>query len=262
LTKLDTGTLTLSAPNTYTGNTTISNGTLALSGSGAIGNSANIKVNAGATLDVSAVAPYDIGASQTIAGNGSVNGSMQVDGKISPGLSGIGTLTFANDLTLNGNLLFELNKSLAQSNDFVVVAGVLTNTGTGTLTVSNLGPGLAVGDTFTLFSQPLSNGNALTIIAPAGVTFTNNLAMNGSIQVLSAPSIIAPNPTNITFRVNGNMLILTWPADHLGWIAQSNSVGLANANFWFDIAGSESATSLTNSINHNLANLFYRLRHP
>jgi hypothetical protein len=80
--------------------------------------------------------------------------------------------------------------------------------------------------------------------------------------VLSAPNIIAPNPTNITFSVSGNALVLTWPADHLGWIAQSNSVSLANTNFWNDLPGSGSATSLTNTFSPNAAYVFYRLRHP
>lgn len=82
----------------------------------------------------------------------------------------------------------------------------------------------------------------------------------GSITVLA--STIAAYPTNITASVNGNSLSLTWPATHLGWIAQSNSVSLANTNFWFDIAGSQSATNLNVIINPATPNVFYRLRHP
>lgn len=48
------GTLTLTAANTYSGNTTVSNGTLALSGSGSIVDSPNVDVT-NATLDVSGV---------------------------------------------------------------------------------------------------------------------------------------------------------------------------------------------------------------
>jgi len=262
LTKLNAGLLTLGGACTYTGPTTVSNGTLALTGSGSVGDSGSISIASGATFDVSAVAPYDVGASQTLAGSGTVNGSVQVDGTISPGFSAVGTLTFNNNLTFDGNLLFELDKSLAQSNSLVVVSGVLNNTGTGTLSVTNLGPALVVGDKFTLFSQPLPNGNNLTIAPLNGVTFANNLAVDGSIQVLTATNLIASNPTNITVNANGSTLTLSWPLDHLGWIAQSNSVSLASSNYWFDIPSSQNGTNLVIQINRGLTNVFYRLRHP
>ena len=83
---------------------------------------------------------------------------------------------------------------------------------------------------------------------------------SGSITVLG--STIASYSTNILFTVSGNTLVLTWPATHLGWIAQSNSVSLANTNFWFDITGSQSGTSLNVTMNPGLTNVFYRLRHP
>ena len=57
LTKVGTGTLTSQRANTYTGNTTISAGTLALSGSGSIANTPSITIATNATFDVSAVTP-------------------------------------------------------------------------------------------------------------------------------------------------------------------------------------------------------------
>ena len=61
---------------------------------------------------------------------------------------------------------------------------------------------------------------------------------------------------------SGGVLTLTWPGDHLGWIAQSNSVGLANTNFWYDILGSQANTSLMIPMNPGATNVFYRLRYP
>ena len=90
----------------------------------------------------------------------------------------IGTLTINNNLTLNGNLLFKVNKSLSpsQSNDIASVSGTLANGGTGTLTVTNLGPALVVGDRFMLFNKGLSGGGALTVTGGgAGVIWNNNL---------------------------------------------------------------------------------------
>src|SRR5258708_28160759 len=70
------GNVKLSVANTYTGNTFINAGRLALIGSGNIGPSANISVASGATYDVSGVtaAPYTLGGSQTLLGSGVVTG--------------------------------------------------------------------------------------------------------------------------------------------------------------------------------------------
>jgi hypothetical protein len=92
------------------------------------------------------------------------------------------------------------------------------------------------------------------------VTGAAATSASGSITVLAAT--IASNPTNITVAVSGNTLTLTWPADHLGWIAQSNSVSLINTNYWFDIPNSQSVTQLNITMNTALTNVFYRLRHP
>ena len=68
LAKLGTGTLTLTATNTYTGSTTISAGTLALSGGGLISNSASIVVASNAVFNVSGLSsPFTLGGSQTLS---------------------------------------------------------------------------------------------------------------------------------------------------------------------------------------------------
>jgi autotransporter-associated beta strand protein len=257
-------TRTLTANNTYSGVTTINSGTtLALSGSGSISNTAAILMSGSATFDVSSIGGFSLGAAQTLSGSGTVSGSVIANGTIVPGGSTIGTLNFNSDLTVNGNLKFDLKKGQAQSNDVVNVSGVLTNSGTGTLTVTLLGTNaLVVGDQFTLFSQPLQNGNALTIVPPAGVTFTNNLAVDGSIAVLSIAPAVNTNPTNITVSVSGNTLNLSWPADHLGWTLQTNSLSLANTNFWFPYPGSSALTNVAIPMNPSQTNVFFRLVYP
>ena len=69
------GTVALSGANTYTGGTTISQGTLALTGSGSIA-SPNIIVAGGATFDTTA-SSFSLGAGQTLTNSSSgavVNG--------------------------------------------------------------------------------------------------------------------------------------------------------------------------------------------
>jgi fibronectin-binding autotransporter adhesin len=78
-TKAGSGTLTLSAANTYSGDTTISAGTLKLDAAGAIPNSPNIIVGSGGTLDVStktvamALSGQKLKASATGANTGTIN---------------------------------------------------------------------------------------------------------------------------------------------------------------------------------------------
>jgi hypothetical protein len=206
----------------------------------------------------------------SLGGSGTILGpvTMESPGVLAPGTASIGTLTVNNNLTLGGNALFKVNKSLspAQSNDVASVSGVLNNTGTGTLTVSNLGPVLVVGDSFKLFSKALANGSALTVTG-AGMNWDNKLAVDGSIQALSVASTIANYPTNITASVSGGTLMVGWPATHLGWILQSQtntlSVGLTTpTNTWLDIPGSDAVTQTNLGINPVNPTVFFRLRHP
>jgi autotransporter-associated beta strand protein len=183
---IGSGTLTLAGTNTYTGTTVISNSTLVVAAVGVVPtNAVTVATNA------------------TLGGSGIVTGvtTVQAGGSLAPGVgngTNTATLTFSNSLFMGGNLLVNLNKSLAQSNDLIVVKGsVLTNTAAGILTVTNYGPALVVGDTFTLFSQAVSNGAALSIVggSPAGyaVTWTNKLAVNGSISVLAVTATASTN---------------------------------------------------------------------
>ena len=247
LTKLGAGTLRLTGTNTYTGATIVSNGMLQISG--ALGTGV-VSVASGGTL----------------SGSGMVGGAVTIGpgGTLSPG-DGVGAFNVSNSVTVRGNMIFELNKSLspARSNDFILVTGGLTNAGAGTLTISNLGPALVAGDTFTLFSKPLLNGNVLTLIAPAGVTFTNKLALDGSLQVLTVNSM-ASYSTNLTSSVSGNTLTISWPATHLGWILQSqtNALNIGLGTNWQDMAGTASVTSTNMTIMPATPAAFYRLRHP
>jgi autotransporter-associated beta strand protein len=189
----DTGTLTLNAANTYSGNTVLRSGTTTLGASGSISNSAVIDVqtdtvNGQATFDVSAVTGgFVLQSAQTLKGTGIVNGNVTANGTLSPGAS-IGNLTFNNDLTVAGNLIIEVDvPSGFPANDTVTVSGTLcTNAGIGAMMVkTNGGAALLAGDSFTVFTQPLLNGQALTVFG-GGLIWTNELASSGKITVTAA----------------------------------------------------------------------------
>ena len=196
------------ANNTYTGSTTVSNGTLIVNGT-----------------DVSSSTVVYVGG---LGGTGTFTGpvTLQPGTTLRPGAS-VGTLTINSDLSIGGNLAIEVNKSLSPSNDLVVVSGVLTNTGTGTLTVSNLGPALAVGDKFTLFSKPLLNGAALTVVG-AGAMWTNRLAVDGSISVIAPPTL--------NFTHTGNSIQFSWTGS-FKLQAQTNSLSVGLGTNWMDYPG-------------------------
>ncbi len=130
LTKIGSGKLTLNGANSYTGNTTVTNGTLALGASGSLA-SPSIQVGVGALLDVTAKA-FTLGTGQVLAGSGTVSGSVATAGtaaRIYPGTStSAGNLTFSNnlDLSLGGTLGMDASPSAASGNDHLSIAGDLS----------------------------------------------------------------------------------------------------------------------------------------
>ena len=99
----------------------------------------------------------------TLGGTGNfTQGSVNMDAgtTLSPGAGPgeVGTLTCSATLNFSGNLAIDVNKSLGQSNDFIASPVGVFNNGTGTVTVYNRGPALAVGDKFYLFDQAVQGG--------------------------------------------------------------------------------------------------------
>ena len=97
LTKNGAGTLTLNAANTYTGATTVANGTLVIGAAGSLANSA-----------------LTVQSSGTLAGAGTLGGSTTLQGIIAPGGSGVAIQTFSNSLALaaTSHLQWQLTDNL------------------------------------------------------------------------------------------------------------------------------------------------------
>ena len=166
LTKEDSGTLSLTKANTYTGNTVINAGTLKLDGSGSIASSAKIVVGdtlgSAAVLDVSTMTGgFTAGSGQTLQGSGNIIGNVNVAGTLSPGNS-IESLAITGNLTLANGATFEYEvNSTTVTADLQVVKGtgnVTLDSASGHkvyLTLGNLGNPLtafATGTTFSLIN--------------------------------------------------------------------------------------------------------------
>jgi autotransporter-associated beta strand protein len=261
LTKNGSGMLTLNGTSTYTGKTLVNNGTLMLGSAGSIASTGRIAVNTGALLDVSAVGGgFTLGAAQTLAGNGSVNGTLINNGTIAPGqsLGTVATLTFNNAPVLNGSVVMQVDRG--DGNDQISIPSGTMAYG-GTLTVLNAGAALQAGDTFRLFNAPNYSGSfALTNLPTlsSGLTWSNSLAIDGSISVVGAISLAA---TNINFAVNGDTLTLSWPSDHTGWRLQAQTNSGIGTN-WVDVAGSTSTNSMVIPVDGSAGNVFFRLVYP
>jgi autotransporter-associated beta strand protein len=265
-TKLGDGTLTLTSANTYSGNTTISAGSLILGTGGSIANSPIIDVNSGGIFDVSGLASYAIGAGQTLAGSGNVNGAVTVNGTVSPGeTAAIGTLRLnTSSLTLHGAAVFRISKTgLIRTNDQIANIGAVSYSGTLVVNVTS-GTTLAVGDTFNLFSASSSSGNFTSISSPSSATFT----FTPSSGVLTVTSVVSTNPATADFKavvagaVGSQTLHFSWAPDHLGWQLYTNAVSLTATGSWFPVPGSAAVTNEIIAINPVLPNVFFQLRYP
>jgi autotransporter-associated beta strand protein len=223
--KVGSAKLTLNGVNTHTGLTTVSNGTLGGNGSFA----GPLTVVAGATL--------------------------------APG-SSVGTLTVSNTATLAGATIMELNRVGTVSSGDKLVANAIT--AGGTLLVTNIGPTIANGATFQLFSVPVSGFSSITLPG-APYVWATNLTANGSITLVSGgTNLVNTTPTNITSSVSGGTLTLSWPAGHTGWTlqVQTNSLAVGLSNNWVAVPGSAATNQVSVTISPADPTIFYRLVYP
>jgi autotransporter-associated beta strand protein len=243
---------TFAGLNTYSGNTTINGGTLALASTGWINNSAQIRVAAGGTFDVTAKAGFLLGAAQTLSGDGNVIGATTVNGTVAPG-SSIGTLTntSATGLTFNAGATnrMEINVTNSVNADRLVQVGGTINLG-GLLLVTNIGPNPTNGAVFDLYDGTLAGAFAATNLpygllhwntaglAPAGdgtITFTNNaptaravtnsVAQGGSTSITNNPG---KNP--IATDADADSLIFAVIAQPAGGTATATGSGVIYTN--------------------------------
>lgn len=278
LTKVGTGTLTLTGTNTYTGATTISAGMLALSGAGSIASSSVVTVNA--TLDTSAITP-SAAAINTLAGSSSgvvnmgskglfiTNGSTEFAGVIqgtggfevgggTQTLSGVNTYTNTTQIDAGATLALKGAGSIANSASVTFTPGA-----GGTFDISQATSGASVnalvsataGSVVALGSKTLTItsgsffGGVIQDGGIAGGTGGNLVIANGATQQLYGTNTY----TGTTTIASGGQLDLINFGGGDGSIATSSNV-IANGIFSITgLSGGTSIKSLSGSGNVNIS---------
>jgi fibronectin-binding autotransporter adhesin len=224
LSKLGTGTLTLSGANSYSGDTLINAGTLTVSGS--LANTSAVNILSGAT--------YNLGASDTVgsitgAGNimlnnytlssGGDNTSTNFSGVISGAgaltKSGNGTLTLsgANEYTggttvASGGSLKLANASALSSSSSVTVSsgGTLDVNGyslSNTLSLSGTGVN-SVGALYNSSTSGITIGGIITLGATASITSLGDVIFNNAIRGVNGQNYsLTMTATGKTITLNG-----------------------------------------------------------
>ena len=207
--------LFLSATNTYTGNTVVNSGWLALVGNGSIATSPNIIINNNNKIDATfrTDKTFTLASDQTLSGTNSgiqgilvaSAGSMIVPG----GSNNVSTLTVSSNAVLAGLVVMDVDKT-AGTNDVIAAGTTSSLTYGGTLVVTNLTAALANGDSFKLFNAGSYSGS-FTAISPAtpgdGLAWdTSSLTNDGILNVVSS---VKPTPTITGISLSGTTLTLT-----------------------------------------------------
>ena len=197
--------LIVNAASTYTGQTTVNSGSLQLTDNGSVASSAVIEVCAPGNISLvnRADGTLTLG-SQTLAGNGTINGNVAAASGsfVAPGFANAyGTLTISGDIALSGSTLISIDGA-TDTND-VIKANSITLGGTLNLDVTGT---FQAGDTFKIIDAASISGN-FTSITPnpgAGQTWdTASLLVDGTLKVVGGPAV---EPTlGGTTIANGNI---------------------------------------------------------
>ncbi|HZV34911.1 MAG TPA: hypothetical protein VFB72_10095, partial [Verrucomicrobiae bacterium] len=173
---------------------------------GSISNSSLIGLSPGTTLDVSGRSDktLTLASGQTLGGSGLVKGTVLASSgaTVSPGISGLGTLTVTNAVTLQGTTAMYVG---AGYNNLLNA----TNITYGGNLVLTFTPGtLAAGNSFKLFNAgTYSNQFASVTPAPgSGLAWDQSqLAVNGTLRVIQStpPHISGVSVSGSTLTING-----------------------------------------------------------
>jgi autotransporter-associated beta strand protein len=245
LQKQGTGTLTLTAANTFTGTTTVDDGTLALTGSGAVV-STTIDINAGGTLAtdggaLASSAAVDNEGTFTISGNENIASLDNTGATATTVTSGTLTLnagvsTLATAVSGAGNLRV-LGTSVTTATAANTFTGSTIVNGTGVLNVTGAG---------TLASTTIDLNTGGTLNTDGGaLAVTAEVDNEGTFTITGDESIASLDNTDATAtNLNGGNLTLNSGSSTLA-TAVSGTGGLTVAGGTTDVTAAQTYTGAT-----------------
>ena len=274
LTKTGTGTQILSGTNTYTGNTAITAGTLALGAGGSIDNTPLISIAAGGTFDASAISSYTVSGSTTLSASGSSTPGTQatiIGGTtVSLGSQGI-TLTWGGGtsgtdnthpclvvsqgaLTLSNNAL-TINGSSLLGNGTYTLISVTSGTISGSPSASVTGSAI---DPTKTNAVSVSGGSVILTVSSASATPTISApaTLPGSLATTygtaSSPQSVAVSGanlgSNITATAQSGFEVSSDASTYAGSASFPQSGGSASGTLYVRLAATASAAGSYNGV--------------
>jgi hypothetical protein len=135
-------------------------------------------------------------------------------------------------------------------------------------TAYNLQRATVSGGPYTTIATGISAASFMDLSAVNGTTFyyiltaTNDLGESLASPQVSATPVPSTGP-NLFASVKGLQLQISWPADYVGWILQTNILNPAKPGGWGDVPASRTNSQMTFPLtNASIPNEFFRLRHP
>jgi fibronectin-binding autotransporter adhesin len=236
LEKIGAGTLTLSALNTYTGATDISEGTLVVTSGGALSNTANVNVDSGATLRVDTL-QESVGSLTGVSGSSVVlNAGLVIAGSADTTFGG--NISGTAPLTVQGGGTLTLTGANA-------LTGIVAIGGAAGSEISLTGTGSIAATTITVLNNGTLTTDGGALVAGAGVLMDagSTFNVNGSESISTLSGNVQPQQLG-TVNINGAGTVLTLN----GSTAPSQIGGTVGGTGTLNVAGNTTTVATTGNV--------------
>ncbi|MDR1146030.1 MAG: autotransporter-associated beta strand repeat-containing protein [Verrucomicrobiales bacterium] len=212
LTKVGSGTLTLTNENTYSGSTTVSGGVLLVSGSGSLSRTAGINVSAGGAFVYDSAVALDrnvsVQSGGIFGGSGTISGAfLTLDtgaGLTGGGVLSTGTLILSGALALN-DLIYQWDIAADDDYDWLDFSDGLTLTGANIVHVNALNGLDGLSDTSWTILSGQTSGLDLWSLNQEATDMGFTLDFQGTSLLLNYSAI--PEPSTWALLVTGVALL-------------------------------------------------------